>query len=203
MIRRAAAACLVSLAFAGAAAAETIVVNDCGSLYYYDTATPGTLSSTAPITGLGNSSACLVGIDFRPSTGALYGLVSEQGPTAHRLYLLPPAGGAATQVGAAIVPPFTAFFEYGLGFDPVADLIRVVTASNDNQRVDPDDATATADTDLVYAPGDPRFGTDSVVAGGSGPGPAFEIPAADTTRLALLALLLAAGGLFLARSRLG
>jgi hypothetical protein len=144
--------------------AEIVVVHTCESLRYYDTTAPGTLLQEAFITGIGNSGVqCIVGADHRPSTGELYGLVSDQSPIEHRLYLLPPGGGQATQVGGVISPPFHAFFEYGLAFDPVTDLIRAITAANDNQRLDPDHGSSIADADLAYAAGDTRQGHDAGV----------------------------------------
>lgn len=153
-----------ALALPVAAGAEIVVVNTCESLRYYDTAAPGTLLQEAFITGIGNSGVqCIVGADHRPTTGELVGLVSDQSPIEHRLYLLPPGGGPAVQVGGVLSPPFHAFFEYGLGFDPATDVIRAVTAANDNQRIDPDGASSVADTDLSYAAGDSRQGFDAGV----------------------------------------
>jgi hypothetical protein len=90
----------------------------------------------------------LVGIDFRPQTGQLFGLgVADAADTA-TLYLLDPQTGAATAVGAvgqiafmdaagtAIdLPPATS--GYGFDFNPTVDRIRVTTGTGLNFRVNP------------------------------------------------------------------
>lgn len=66
-------------------------VIDGGRLLGFNTATPGTILSDVPITGLIGGDV-IVGIDFRPATGQLYGLGSVGG----RLYTITPTTGAAT-----------------------------------------------------------------------------------------------------------
>src|SRR5690348_12990411 len=44
-------------------------------LIRFNTATPGTINATVPITGLAGGDT-IVGLDFRPATGQLYGLGS-------------------------------------------------------------------------------------------------------------------------------
>ena len=46
------------------------------SLVSFSAATPGTLISNTPLIGLGITET-LVGIDFRPATGQLYGMASD------------------------------------------------------------------------------------------------------------------------------
>src|SRR5690348_6559563 len=62
-------------------------------LLAFDSSTPGTVQSTVPITGL-QTGESILGIDFRPAAGQLYGLGSS-----NRLYTIDPTTGAATQVG--------------------------------------------------------------------------------------------------------
>lgn len=109
-------------------------------------ATPGTSTSVA-IAGLA-AGEVLVGIDFRPQTGQLYGLgVAEASDTA-TLYLLDPQTGAATPVGTAgqvayfdaagnpvDLPP--AASGYGFDFNPTVDRVRVTTGTGLNFRVNP------------------------------------------------------------------
>jgi hypothetical protein len=104
----------------------------------------------------------IIGIDFRPATGQLYGLSS-----ASRLYVIDPASGAATQVGAS--GGFTldpAGYSYGFDFNPVADRIRVTSDASQNIRVNPNNgALSGTDTALAYAAGDPLFGAARNVGG--------------------------------------
>ena len=46
------------------------------TLFRFDTATPGTLSVGIPVTGL-DAGETVVGIDFRPANGQLYGLAVD------------------------------------------------------------------------------------------------------------------------------
>ncbi len=70
-------------------------VTSTNSLVRFDSATPGTISSTVAVTGL-NAGASLLGIDFRPADGLLYGVSSDS-----RLYTINLSSGAATSIGAA------------------------------------------------------------------------------------------------------
>ena len=100
---------LAFVAVARPAAASTIyglTVNN--GLITFDSATPGTISTIGPISGL-QAGEFVLGIDFRPATGGLYGLGSNS-----NLYLINPLTATATQVGSsgAFILSGTAF-----GFD--------------------------------------------------------------------------------------
>src|SRR5438105_303745 len=69
------------------------------ALLNFDSATPGTIVSTTPVTGL-QASENLLGIDFRPVDGKLYALGSTS-----RLYTINLTTGAATQVGTGAFTP--------------------------------------------------------------------------------------------------
>jgi hypothetical protein len=128
-------------------------------LISFEAAAPTTLYSQAPITGL-QSGEQILGIDFRPSNGLLYGLGSTS-----RLYTINTTTAVATQVGVGpFSPGLTATF-LGFDFDPVADRIRVVSFSQ-NFRLNPDTGIVEGtDTTPAYASGDPNFGaTPNVVA---------------------------------------
>jgi hypothetical protein len=92
----------------------------------------------------------LVGIDFRPATGQLYGLGVNPTADTATLYLLDPVTGAAAPVGAAgavaltradgttpVDLPDPAAAGYGFDFNPVNGLIRVVAGTGLNFRVNP------------------------------------------------------------------
>jgi PKD repeat protein len=90
----------------------------------------------------------LVGIDYRPQTGQLYGLAVDDDTDTATLYLLDPQTGAATPVGAvgqvrfvdalgATVPLPDAAGGYGFDFNPTVDRIRVTSSSGLNFRINP------------------------------------------------------------------
>jgi hypothetical protein len=128
-------------------------------LISFEAAAPTTLYSQAPITGL-QSGEQILGIDFRPSNGLLYGLGSSS-----RLYTINTTTAVATQVGVGPFSPGLTQTDCGFDFDPVADRIRVVSFSQ-NLRLNPDTGIVEGtDTTPAYASGDPNFGaTPNVVA---------------------------------------
>lgn len=106
--------------------------------------------NTVPITltGLGEGEF-MQSIDFRPSTGQLYGLSSS-----NNLYTIDLATGATTQVGATLTPTLigTAF---DIDFDPVLDQLRLVSDADENLLVDPTTgAIALTGTPLFYSASD-------------------------------------------------
>ena len=97
------------------------------NLFRFDTATPQTLTATTAITGLAASDV-LVGTDFRPSTGQLFGVAANVGANTVRVYTINPTSGVATAVGTAQnVATITGATKFGVDFNPVADRIRVTT----------------------------------------------------------------------------
>src|SRR5262245_17471180 len=126
------------------------------SLISFDTATPGTITSTPSITGL-VAGDTIVAIDFRPATGQLYGL-GVNGTTAH-LYTLNTATAVATQLGGNFTLPESVGAsgpetDFGFDFNPVPDRIRVVANNRDNFRLNPNNGTLIA-VDIVLNPGTP------------------------------------------------
>lgn len=135
-----------------ASAAPILLTNTSNQLLLIDSANPGVILSSVPITGLGNEN--ILGIDIRPATGALYGLGSSS-----RLYTIDRTTGVATTVGAAgaFVLNGTSF---GFDFNPVPDRIRVTSNANQNLRLNPNDGTLTM-TDGTLNPGDPNVAGSS------------------------------------------
>jgi hypothetical protein len=128
-------------------------------LVRFDSATPGTLAGSAPVTGL-QVGESLLGIDFRPATGQLYGLGSTS-----RLYVISPLTGAATAVGSS--GAFTlSGTSFGFDFNPTVDRIRVTSDTDQNIRLNPNNgALAATDTNLAYAAGDSNAGANPNVVG--------------------------------------
>lgn len=104
------------------------------------------------ITGL-QAGESVLGIDFRPANGRLYGLGST-----NRVYTIDTGTGAATAVGA----PFLAALagsELGFDFNPTVDRIRVVGDAGQNLRLHPDTGALVAnDLALQFAATDVNAG---------------------------------------------
>ncbi len=107
------------------------------------------------LTGLG-SGEDLVGIDFRPANGGLYG-ISLNG-TSLQLYTIDTTTGELIAVGS---PNTVAGTTFGMDFNPVVDRIRIVSESDENIRLNPDTgAVAGTDTTLAYDAGDANNGAN-------------------------------------------
>ncbi|MBW4464216.1 MAG: DUF4394 domain-containing protein [Pegethrix bostrychoides GSE-TBD4-15B] len=114
------------------------------SLLRFNSANP-TVTTTVAITGV-PAGETLVGIDFRPATGQLFGLSVNDSSNTGSLLILDPQLGTATPVGTAgqialvdaagnpVDLPGTGF---GFDFNPTVDRIRVVTSSGLNFRLNP------------------------------------------------------------------
>jgi hypothetical protein len=94
---------------------------DANKLVRFAADAPGTVATSA-LTGLGAST--LVGIDVRPRTGELVGVAVNGNVTS--LFRIDPASNAATLIGSATVNSITGATAFGVDFDPVNDVIRVV-----------------------------------------------------------------------------
>jgi Domain of unknown function (DUF4394) len=128
---------------------RVIVLTADGALACSDTRRPGRASPIGPVTGLTGDTA-LVGIDFRPATGALVGLGNQGG-----IYTIDPATGAAAnrvQLSEAL-----AGTSFGVDFNPTVDRLRVVSDTGQNLRVNVDTGVAAVDLTLS-APGVPGVG---------------------------------------------
>jgi hypothetical protein len=125
-----------------------------------------------------------VGIDFRPSDGKLYGV-----GTSNRLYTIDTNTGVATQAGMALTTPLDSqATSFGFDFDPAPDLLRIVSDTRQNLRINPATGVAVgnnmgADAQLVR--GDPPIQTVAAAHTNS-----FGIP--DANRMTQLFVLDAA-----------
>lgn len=163
----------IGCAAAPASASEIAIGVTSGTapeLVRFDTATPGTLRSRAPVTGMLTGES-VNGLDMRPATGELFALTSVG-----RLLLINGDSGEARQLG----PPldgsvFTPGQLVGWDFNPTVDRIRAVSASDGNVRInpltflpvdsDPGTPGTQPDTDLSYKATDVNVGANpSVVA---------------------------------------
>lgn len=137
----------LALGTAPAAAEPAVgVIAGTNVLISFDTATPGTLASSTPITGLGPTER-VRGIDYRwipndPATPAGLFALTVQDAGANddlRLYTIDPATGAATGIPQSQIPITVpdGGAAYGFDFNPASDRIRVVNTGGDNLRINP------------------------------------------------------------------
>jgi hypothetical protein len=106
----------------------TIVgVTTAGDLVRFDSATPGTLTTIAGVSGL-VAGQSLTDIAFRPATGQLYGLAYDSSAFTIQLYTVDPLTAAATAVGSSVTVPGlnSSNGSFGLSFDPVTDRVHVL-----------------------------------------------------------------------------
>ena len=87
----------------------------------------------------------IIGIDFRPATGQLYGIGSTS-----RLYIIDTVTGVATQVGPGPFSIPLSGNSFGVDFNPTVDRLRVVSDTGQNIRLNPITGAAItpADTNL-------------------------------------------------------
>jgi hypothetical protein len=112
-------------------------------LIRYNTRDMQNLLADLPISGV-QPGETIKTLDFRPSTGQLYGLGST-----NRIYRFDLTTGQATQVGPGPFQPIVVGNGADIDFNPVTDELRI-TASNTNAnlRMNPDTGAITVDTNL-------------------------------------------------------
>lgn len=142
---------------------ETVyAVTSSNQLLTFNAGRPGAPSGAKKVSNLA-AGENLLGIDFRPADGKLYGLGSSG-----RLYTIDPMSGGAMQVGSGTFSIALKGSAFGFNFNPVADRIRVVSDSGQNLRLHPDTgavvdadpnmAGVQPDADLAYAKSDMASG---------------------------------------------
>ena len=121
-------------------------------LLRFNAGAPGTIETTVQIGGL-QSGEDLVGIDFRPATGQLFGLGSNS-----RLYTIDTASGAAT-AAANVLTTTLSGANFGFDFNPVVDRIRVTSDEDQDLRLNPNNGgIAAIDGTLTYTSTDRNAG---------------------------------------------
>jgi hypothetical protein len=193
-VRAALVAILAALAAAPAADAAQLFygVTESNRLISFASDSPGAIRTSVQISGTLESENIL-GLDIRPANGRLYGLGS-----ANLLYEIDPGNGLARAVGPLFEVPIRGA-SYGFDFDPAADRVRVVSDSELNMRLNPDDGlvvdrvpsspTVQPDVDLSYAGGDTAAGEDeNVGAIAYTPGEMTQVFGIDSERETLVRL---------------
>jgi hypothetical protein len=147
-------------------------------LVSFNTATPGT------VTTVGVTGAPLIGIDFRPATGVLYGYDGTM------LYTINTSTGAATMT-ADVANTSGAV---GFDFNPLADRLRIVDVNGTNLRLNPDGGAQLGDMGYTYAPGGMFAGMVPALSGAAytnndnDPATGTQLYAIDAQRNALVLL---------------
>jgi hypothetical protein len=158
--------CLVFFCFHVVQSAPLIALTESNKLQRIETTAPGFIQGETIVSGL-QTGEKLLAIDFRPSTGQLYGVTDLS-----RLYVINPTTGAASLLGSGSFSPAlnlggTRGWAVDLGFDfnPVTDQIRIVTVTGQNLRLNPDTGLVIAvDSTLAFASGDPNAGRADFVS---------------------------------------
>ncbi|MGH7615401.1 MAG: DUF4394 domain-containing protein [Gemmatimonadales bacterium] len=133
-------------------------IDSANTLIVFRATRPDLVTRTVAVTGL-QTGERVAGIDFRPNDGKLYAL-----GTSSRLYVVDSVSGAATAVGAGPFTPALAGTAFGFDVNPVVDLLRVVSDSNQNLRLSPVTGTVVGvDSALAFLPGDVHAGADPTV----------------------------------------
>ncbi len=171
---------LAGLLMAGTAttanAATIYGVNELNRLISYNTAAPGVQTGSVKITGIGDS---IKAIDFRPLTGQLYALGSD-----NIVYTVNRSTGVATAASGVLALTGT---EFAFDFNPTIDRLRIVSNSTQNYVFNPNDGSLTMATSVFYAAGDVNAGkTPGVTAGAytqslSGPTTTTQLYSIDST----------------------
>lgn len=146
-------------ATAAAAAQDLLLATQSNKLLTIRAGLPGAVIGSVDLTGLGAGEK-LLGIDFRPADGRLYGLGDSS-----RLYRIEPQTGVCVAVAGTLSPLLNGS-SFGFDFNPTVDRIRVVSDADQNLRLHPDTGlVVAADTTLSYAPTDPFAAVNPNIVG--------------------------------------
>jgi hypothetical protein len=130
-------------------------------LVHFNAATPNQITMIRVIRGLPRRER-LVGLDFRPATGQLHAVSASN--RSYLIILSDPARALAVRLNS--VSPGLNGTNFGFDFNPVPDLIRLVSDGDQNLRVNPNTgAVAGMDGTLAFAAGDPNAGANPNIVG--------------------------------------
>lgn len=149
--------CLFLMTASPTIAATIYGLTTTNGLVAFSSSNPGAISSSISVNGL-QGGENLVGIDFRPADGNLYGFTN-----AGRLYTINTSTGGATlsaTLGTALNG--TAF---GTDFNPVVDRFRIVTDARQNLRLTPGTSATSTDGTITYNAADPNAGATPALVG--------------------------------------
>ncbi len=137
------------------------------NLISFDSDLPSFVRSITATSGV-FASQPLVGLDFRPATGQLYGIGYNNTSGMARLYTLNLMTGAATTIGMDSVMLAPGLGAVTFDFNPTVDRIRVMGSNGLNFRMHPETGAVVAiDGTLNYAAGDPNLGATPFIGAGA------------------------------------
>lgn len=122
------------------------------NLMSFDSATPGTVTTIAPLTGA-IANHTVRAIDFRPNGGSLYALSTDSTGGTAQIYTVDLASGVMSAQGASFAMTGNTSLGVSMDFNPAADRLRIVTQDTveNNFRWNPvANAFVQADGDLTY-----------------------------------------------------
>ncbi len=136
-------------------------------LISFDSANPASVYTHVAVSGLAMGQS-LVGMDFRPANGQLYGLGYNNMTGEARIYTINTMTGAATAIGDAPIMLGMGLGKIGFDFNPAVDRIRVITSNNSNFRLHPDTGVlVSTDLSLNFAAADINVGVNPSVGAGA------------------------------------
>lgn len=147
-----------TVAATGANAATIVGADEANNLIFFNSSTPGVVTSTLAVTGIDQSIAAL---DFRPLNNVLYALSADR-----IIYTINLNTGVATAVTGQLA--LGGGNEFAFDFNPTIDRLRIVGNTNENFVFNPNDNTLAAPTTPVfYATGDVNQGRDPDITAGA------------------------------------
>ncbi|MGP1371596.1 MAG: DUF4394 domain-containing protein [Almyronema sp.] len=175
---------LLSSRAAEAATTRLFGLDDSNSLLYFDLDKPNTVK-TLNVTGVNGT---LLGIDFRPANGLLYGITDTD-----NIYTIDTRTGAATFQSTLFPLSYDGNQQSGFDFNPAADRLRLEGVNDQNFRInvdtgaiadfDPNTAGVQPDGTLAYVAGDVNFGVDPNITAVGYTNSFLGAPAGRTTQL--------------------
>ena len=157
--------CVTLLGMTGQAQAVQVWgLTNTNALLTWDSATPQDVSTAFDNIGGLVANDDLIGIDFRPANGILYGVGTGGGAAGSaRVYTINTANGVATLVSTMDVSLNGSRF--GFDFNPIPDRLRVTSNADQNFRINVDTGATVVDVPLAYQAGDLFFGQNPNVVG--------------------------------------
>jgi Domain of unknown function (DUF4394)/PEP-CTERM motif len=139
-----------------------LVVGIGDELVGFDSATPGTITSSLTVTGLLPGDGAVGRIATQPATGELYGITYQNNTIGNPvdLYTINTTTGVAAFVARTSVPITDSIS--GIAFDPVTGALRM-SAIGGNFLVDPVTGATVVEGSLAYAAGDRNAGATPFV----------------------------------------
>jgi hypothetical protein len=140
-----------------------LVIGAGDELVGFDSATPGTITSSLTVTGLLPGDGSVGRIATQPATGELYGITYQNNAIGNPvdLYSINTTTGVATFVARTSVPISDTIS--GIAFDPVTGALRMSAIRGGNFLVDAVTGATVVEGPLAYAAGDPNAGATPFV----------------------------------------